>query len=164
MAPKVATLKKPVSKALAKSEVAAAISAAAHGRNELSAVTKLDPATHRRILNFLNAATRPEDLVYEKITPVEGDLDHEDNPEAHHVKRKTILDLESARKIIAYRDLEYPLGFRHLRELIEIRLDRRVIDLLLHHFSAALYGSWSVFPQNIPRRGPGGYDGVVHAP
>ena len=25
------------------------------------------------------------------------------------------------------------------------------------------FGSWSVFPQNIPRRGPGGYDGVVHA-
>jgi hypothetical protein len=29
--------------------------------------------------------------------------------------------------------------------------------------SAMFYGSWSVFPQSIPRRGPGGYDGVVHA-
>jgi hypothetical protein len=25
------------------------------------------------------------------------------------------------------------------------------------------FGSWSVFPQSIPRRGPGGYDGVIHA-
>jgi hypothetical protein len=25
------------------------------------------------------------------------------------------------------------------------------------------YGAWSVFPQSIPRRGPGNYDGVVHA-
>jgi len=162
MAPKVATAKKPLSKALVRTEAEAAASAAREV-NDLTKIIKLDSPTHRRILNFLNAATRPEDLVYEKITPVEGDLDHEDNPEAHHVKRKTILDLESAKKIIAYRDLEYPLGFRHLRELTEIRLDRRIIDLLLHHFSTAWYGSWSVFPQNIPRRGPGGYDGVVHA-
>ena len=32
-----------------------------------------------------------------------------------------------------------------------------------HHFSNSFYGSWSVFPQRIPRWGPGGYDGVVHA-
>jgi len=160
MAPKVATAKKPLPKALAKTEAAAT---AARELSDLTRVAKLDSPTHRRILNFLNAATRPEDLVYEKVTPVEGDLNHEDNPEAHHAKRKTILDLESAKKIIAYRDLEYPLGFRHLRELTDIRLDRRIIDILLHHFSAVFYGSWSVFPQNIPRRGPGGYDGVVHA-
>jgi len=35
--------------------------------------------------------------------------------------------------------------------------------MLRHVFSPAFYGSWSVFPQSIPRRGPGGYDGVVHA-
>jgi len=41
--------------------------------------------------------------------------------------------------------------------------DRRHLEILLQHFSNIFYGKWSVFPQGIPRRGPGGYDGVVHA-
>ena len=41
--------------------------------------------------------------------------------------------------------------------------DRRLLDVLLHHFSNTFFGSWSVFPQLIPRRGPGSNDGVVHA-
>jgi hypothetical protein len=37
------------------------------------------------------------------------------------------------------------------------------LEDLIRHFGYLFYGRWSFFPQQIPRRGPGGYDGVVHA-
>lgn len=125
---------------------------------------KLDPATHRRVLNFLNEAVLAEDLIYEKITPVHEHELHEDNPEELNRPRKRILNPDIARDIIEFRDREYPLGFRHLREVSELKaFNRDVLDRLLKHFSHLFFGSWTIFPQNIPRRGPGGYDGVVHA-
>jgi hypothetical protein len=126
---------------------------------------KLDTATHRRILGFLNEAVVPEDLVYERAKVIsEGDQFHEDNPEMRNVEREQILDLEIAKKIIEHRDEEFPLGFRNLKEVQLLRLfDRRHLEILFHHFGHVFYGSWSVFPQGIPRRGAGTYDGVVHA-
>ncbi len=127
---------------------------------------QVDAATHRRVLRFLNEALRPEDLVYEKPILPNPEIDpiHEDNPEERRVKREEILDPKVAAALIEFRDQEYPLGFRNLKEALAIRLfDRRHLDVLLHRFSQILYGRWSTFPQNIPRRGPGGYDGVVHA-
>lgn len=124
----------------------------------------LSPEVHRRVLQFLNEATRPEDLVHAKVAAVgEGTHVHEDNPEAAMSEPATILDLTSARKLLEFRDLEYPLGFRNLKELLPVQLDSKILEILLHYFSKMFYGSWSVFPQNIPRRGPGSYDGVVHA-
>ncbi len=127
---------------------------------------RLEPATHRRILHFLNEAIQPEDLVYEKAPLPNPEIDpvHEDNPEELRPKREKILDFEVAKDIVEFRDQEYPLGFRNLKEVLDLEVfDRRHFDVLLHHFSNMFYGSWSVFPQSIPRRGPGGYDGVVHA-
>lgn len=127
---------------------------------------RLEPATHRRILHFLNEAAQPEDLVYEKVPLPNPEIDpvHEDNPEELVPKREEILDFEVAKDVIEFRDHEYPLGFRNLKEVLDLEVfDRRHFDGLLHHFSNMFYGSWSVFPQSIPRRGPGGYDGVVHA-
>lgn len=127
---------------------------------------EVDLASHRRILNFLNQAVRPEDLAFEKVAPPnpEVDLIHEDNPEERHLRRKKLLELDVARKIIEFRDGEYPLGFRHLKELLPPKLlDPQILKDLLLYFGRRFYGSWSVFPQPIPRRGPGGYDGVVHA-
>ena len=68
---------------------------------------KLTPAVHRRILTFLNAAVRPEDLVYAKATvPAgEGDHLHEDNPEEKAALRKKLLDHETAREIIKWREI-----------------------------------------------------------
>jgi len=125
---------------------------------------KLDPSTHRRILAFLNEAVMPEDLVYKKVTiNPEEDRFHEDNPEAT-VERETIINHDVAEKIIEYRAAEVPLGFRNLKELLPIRaFDRGILEILYRHFGHMWYGSWSVFPQPIPRRGPGSYDGVVHA-
>lgn len=127
---------------------------------------KLKASIHRRILNFINQAVRAEDLVYEKmhLGHGEGDHLHEDNPEELNKKPKKILDFDTAKEIITFRDREFPLGFRNLRELMELKIfDRHRLDILLHHFSDMMYGSWSTFPVDIPRRGPGGYDGIVHA-
>ena len=128
--------------------------------------TYLDVADHRRILDFLNSAIYPEDLVYLKEPQPNPDVDpiHEDNPEELRPKRTKLLEPDMAAAILEFRDKEYPLGFRHLNDLkrLEIFADR-IWEILLHHFSSMFYGSWSVFPQPIPRRGTGGYDGVVHA-
>ncbi len=127
---------------------------------------KLKAGIHRRILNFLNQAVRPEDLVYEKIHMGHGDGDHfhEDDPETLNAKPMKILDFDIAKEIIGFRDREFPFGFRNLKEVFELKVfNRRHLDILLHHFSDMMYGSWVDFPVNIPRRGPGGYDGIVHA-
>jgi hypothetical protein len=126
---------------------------------------ELDPATHRRILKFLNDAVVPDDLVHQRVATLhEGDHIHEDYPELQKQDQETILDLDVARDVIAYRDAEFPLGFRHLGELeLLAPFKRGHLEDLIRHFGYLFYGSWSIFPQQIPRRGPGGYDGVVHA-
>lgn len=127
---------------------------------------KLEPAVHRRILNFINEAVRPEELMYEKLSLPNPEIDpiHEDSPEEQNHKRKKILDFDTAKHLIEFRDREYPLGFRNLKELLDLKsFDHRHLDILRRHFSSMFFGSWSVFSQNIPRRGTGGYDGVVHA-
>lgn len=126
----------------------------------------LEPAVHRRVLTMINDALQPEDLMYEKINTGhhEGDPIHEDNPELRIEKRKPLLDRETARRIVDLRDKTYPLGFRNFKEVLDIaRLPFRHFEDLLHHLSRIFFGSWSVFPQNIPRRGPGTSSGVIHA-
>jgi hypothetical protein len=141
-------------------------------RNAGKTTAQMDVAIHRRILNFLNEAIQPADLIYEKLPPPNPEMDHDhEEGDIHEITRqglkqdrRRILDPEIATEIIAYRDREYPLGFRNVAELRKLkRLDTSALDLLLYNFSNVFYGSWSTFPQNIPRRGPGGYDGVVHA-
>jgi hypothetical protein len=132
----------------------------------------LNPPLHRRILIFLNEAVTPEDLMYERVTVVhtegglahQGNPVHEDNPDAMHMKRKPLMSRETAVRLLEFREREFPLGFRHLNEVFA----KRIFDLerLRHLFellSDAVYGRWDTFPQPIPRRGPGGLDGVVHA-
>ena len=135
-------------------------------KNQEAKTVKLEAAVHRRVLNFLNEAIQPEDLVYEKVPLPNPEVDpiHEDNPEELKLKRKKILDFEVAKEVVEFRDQEYPLGFRNLKEVLKLKVfDRLHLDVLLHHFSSVFYGSWSIFPQSIPRRGPGIYDGAVHA-
>jgi hypothetical protein len=133
--------------------------------NQGKAAAHLELAVHRRVLNFLNEAIQPRDLVYEKLPPPNPEIDHhEGNAEPHATKHRTILDPDIAQEIIGFRDREFPLGFRNVKELLELQaFNRQHLDALRHYFSYSFYGRWSVFPQSIPRRGPGGYDGVVHA-
>lgn len=134
-------------------------------KTEISKQLKLESGFHRRILSFINEAIYPEDLVYEKmsITLGEGHMIHENHREEMHPKRKKILDVEIAKEIIEYRDREYPLGFRNLQELFDShRFDHNILEILHRHFGTR-FGQWDAFPVNIPRRGPGFIDGVVHA-
>src|SRR5215204_4656459 len=87
-------------------------------KNDATAV-KLEPATHRRILHFLNEAIQPEDMVYEKVPLPNPEVDpiHEDNPEELRLEREKILDFDVAKEVIEFRDREYPLGFRNLKEV-----------------------------------------------
>lgn len=127
---------------------------------------KFDPATHRRVLQFLNDAAWPEDLVYAKppIPNPETNPIHEDNPEETHFKRNKLVDRQMAEVILEWRDQEFPLGFRHIKEVFGLDQFRpRDWGGLFNHFSQRFFGSWARFPQSIPRRGPGMYDGVVHA-
>lgn len=127
---------------------------------------KISPAIHKRLLNFLNEAVHTQDLMYEKTrTAHEEDAPvHEDNPEELRMRRKKILPFEVAKDTLDFRDAEYPLGFRHIREFLDIKIvDNRIIEGLFFHFSDAFYGRWDEFTQDIPLRGKGTHDGVVHA-
>jgi hypothetical protein len=132
---------------------------------------QLEPAAHRRILKFLNEAVQPQDLIQEKVhapnpemEPLHEEHEDEPGPEERSLEPRRILDADIATEIIDFREREYPLGFRHIKEVLELKaFNRRHLDILQHFFSNSFFGSWSIFPQPIPRRGPGGNDGVVHA-
>lgn len=132
----------------------------------------LNPAYHRRILEFINQAVTPEDLMYEKVMAVhaegglghQGNPVHEDNPAAMKMPRRMYMSHDTAKRLLEFRDREYPLGFRNIREIVEARIfDWDRLRDLLHWLSDFFFGRWDTFPQPIPRRGPGGTDGVVHA-
>lgn len=126
----------------------------------------LEHAVHLRILNFLNRAVHPDDLIQKRSTSLNpaSDSGHHGSPEHSNGNGQMILDSDTARQVIAFRDHEFPLGFRHISELLQSDIfDLTHLELLRRHFSNSLYGRWTVFPHLIPRRGPGDYDGVVHA-
>ena len=131
-----------------------------HAREGAEEVT---PAEHRRILAFLNQAVRPEDLMIKATSAphAEGGGAREDDPDRRENGAAPVFTRGIAEKVFAFREREQPLGFRHLKELA--LLDRRMLEILRRHFADAVFGSWSTFPHPIPRRGPGSYDGVVHA-
>jgi galactose oxidase-like protein len=115
---------------------------------------------------FSMTRSQPQDLVYQKLPPPNPEMHHdgEASPADQLRDRTVILDPEIAQEIIDFRDRDFPLGFRNLKERDALEaFGRDQVDILRHVFSNLFYGSWSVFPQSIPRRGPGGYDGVVHA-
>jgi hypothetical protein len=130
---------------------------------------QLDLAVHRRILDFINEAIEPQDLMYEKAAPPNPEEDHEheaheDLPLQRSEGRRKILEPDIAEEITTFRDRDFPLGFRNVNELLKLKaFDLHHLDVLKHHFGNSSYGSWSLFPQRVPRWGPGGYDGVVHA-
>ncbi|MEO8427645.1 MAG: galactose oxidase-like domain-containing protein [Verrucomicrobiota bacterium] len=131
-----------------------------------------NPAMHRRILTFINEAVSIDDLMFERRNAVhveggfghQGNPQHEDNPDNMKMKRKMLMSRETARRILDLREKQYPLGFRNINELFAKK--QFIIKDFIHLFdlfSDTLYGRWETFPLPIPRRGPGGNDGVVHA-
>jgi hypothetical protein len=132
----------------------------------------LNPAFHRRVLEFLNQAVHPQDSMYQRAMighahaggMHQGNPLHEDNPALMKEHRKMLMSPETANRLIELRDREFPLGFRNIKELWagQIFKPDHIRDLL-DSLSDGVYGRWDVFPQPIPRLGPGSIDGVVHA-
>jgi hypothetical protein len=134
--------------------------------NKVDAKLKtIKPSVHRLILNFLNDAIRPEDLMFGRpvsvhMHPTEVHPEHHDR-DHHH---KEIIKSEIAKNILEFRELKYPLGYRHWEELLGVKGFRpEFLDDLVFLFSRETLGEWNDFPLEIPRRGNGTMDGVVHA-
>lgn len=144
-------------------------------------VTKLiaEPSVHRRILRTINNAMRPEDLLapepaiphaevagFALGTPAGDDHGPEpiDKKAEEKRKRERAAQLKFASEILKFRDENYPLGLRHVRELeAGGLLDIRRFPEQFLHLTHLVMGEWTDFPVDIPRRGNMSRDGVVHA-
>ena len=122
----------------------------------------VDAGVHRRVLDFLNAARSPEEL----MTPPPNEIPlfdprvmygmedvlhlDEDAPRRDHARLpkdgKPIMDRSLAKHVLAARDDFSPAyGFVHIRQLKDIPgLDRAILDRLFSHFSARRKGKWEV--------------------
>lgn len=122
------------------------------------------PQVHRRILNFLNSATRPKDLMYppQPIRAERGQA-QEDVPTQSEQKPGPIFDADLSKAIFHRRESFAPFGFRHTRELFEIKEVKwsDIIEKLLHYFGHRFYGHWEPFGDT--ERPDGSAFSVAHA-
>lgn len=126
---------------------------------------QMQPAQHRLLLQTLNEAVRPQELMFGKPVTAHIHPRHV-HPEHHDHRREPDPRIERrlAEKILEFRDSRYPLGFRHWQELLEIEaFIPEFLDDLVASFSPSAIGQWNDFPVTIPLRGPGITSGVVHA-
>lgn len=132
-----------------------------------------DPEAHRRILEVINAARRPEDLLPRPPAMGHGEghnvraNDHGpediDDKEVAREKKLLALRLDYAAELLAFRDKQYPLGFRNIHEFAEVELvDFRFFDIF-RWLTSYLFGAWQDFAFPIPKLGPNSYQGVIHA-
>lgn len=138
---------------------------ASHGKTEYPPCQEdiqLPASIHRDILFYLNDAVRAEDLMYGKPSTLH--IHPKDHPEHHTHKREALIDHDTASDIMQLREKAFPLGFRHINDLRVLRrFNFELLDRLIFPFSARVRGQWQEFPIDIPRRGNGTMDGVVHA-
>ena len=113
----------------------------------------LDGNVHRRILGFLNAARRPEDLMAPPQTEValidERVMQGNEDADEHRQetpKATRLLDRKLAKCVLEARDDYSPLyGFRHISQLQKIPgFDRAILDHLIWTFSPKFQGKWEV--------------------
>lgn len=122
----------------------------------------IDVKIHRRVLGFLNAARRPEDLmvpppnefllVDERVMDVDEALHHDEVRDAHghpgpkKPKTEVLLEREFAKRVLKARDDYNPLyGFRHISQLEKIPgFNRAILDRLIKLFSPSFRGKWEV--------------------
>ena len=120
---------------------------------------KIDVKVHQRILRFVNAARRPEDLMWppQKEIPLidnkvmHGVRAHEAQHGVHEapakeLKRGPLLKIELAKRVLEERERISPIyGFHHIRQLLEIKgLVARNLLTMLPVFSRAVKGEWEV--------------------
>jgi len=127
----------------------------------------IDVKVHRRILRFLNAARRPEDLMQRPIREIplhDGMLmkgvhkdEHEDELVKESKRIPLLLDKELAKRVFQEREDISPIyGFQHIRQLLEIKgFDARFFGHLTTAFSAAVHGEWeTIYDGLVPDRTP----------
>ena len=112
---------------------------------------ELHPKVHRRILEFLNRARAPGDLLevppnfHAEVLPPGRDRPFIHDPEPAH--RRPLLDHKHAAHLLEERARISPIyGFRHLDDLVRAIPEavlRRLIDILRTHFSGATFGQWT---------------------
>ena len=123
----------------------------------------IDVKVHQRVLSFLNAARRPEDLmvpppnevllVDAQVMDADEILHHDEVRDSHGhprpmERRKTevVLERELAKRVLRARDDYSPLhGFRHIGQLqTGPGFDRAILDKLIRLFSPRFRGKWEV--------------------
>jgi len=125
----------------------------------------VDVKVHRRILAFLNAARRPEELmvpppneillVDDRVMHADEILHHDEVRDSHahpgpKTKRKTgaapLLERALAKRVLQARDDYNPLhGFRHISQLEKIPgFNRAILDRLIWIFSPRFRGKWEL--------------------
>lgn len=132
--------------------------------NRETEAVNLKPAIHRRILNFVNLAARPKDLMFapQPVRGLEGP-DHEDNPEELNRKPEPIFDQKLAKAIFDKREVSGAFGFRDISELFRIdQFDRGRIARLMHLFGDATYGHWEPLGYDTQRPNGSAFS-VAHA-
>jgi hypothetical protein len=118
----------------------------------------LDVNVHRRILEFLNAARRPEDLmvpppnevllVDARVMDADEILHHDEIRESQEPKARreteVLLDRALAKRVLEARDDYNALhGFRHITQLERIAgLNKAILDKLIWLFSPRFRGKW----------------------
>jgi hypothetical protein len=129
----------------------------ANARTEnVERLERIDPQTHRRLLRFINDATRTEDLMYppQQVAGHE-EAQHEALPEPPQRPEEPLIDREAAEAILVHRDEAAPLGFLHIKQLFEIKaFHRDHLAELLHRFGHIFYGHWDTLPYDTQL--PGG--------
>jgi hypothetical protein len=123
-------------------------------------------AEHRLVLKHLNDAVRVEDIIHgmPQTTHTHPDDPHPSEHAGHDTHHKELVEGACARKMMAYKLEQYPLGFRHWKELQGIEGFRpEWLDDLVSSFSSVVLGAWNDFPVDIPQRGLMNRDGIVHA-
>lgn len=124
-------------------------------------VGRISPAHHRRVLRFINSAASPLDLMQTPLpTPPEDHLGDADIEDLRLKKPRPLLDAKAAKAIFQLREEKYPLGFRHLDEVLQ--LHHINILGLLHWLGPSLYGEWNTLPYQIVNAA-NAQVGVVHA-
>ena len=111
-----------------------------------------DEKTHRRVLNFLNQARTPEELVFvhrdKNMYMSQPVMKRPDTDEPSQEKMpKQLINIEQARHILKERDKVSPVyGFAHidqLRDKIDITKFTRYFDHLSFSLSALTFGEWN---------------------
>jgi hypothetical protein len=119
---------------------------------ELKKPLPLDARNQRRLLRFLNAAHRPEDLAYAPQNEIKAEpqetLKRPDVDEPMQERpREKLIDIKQAQRILEERDKLSPLyGFKHLDQLRELVVRERLakyLEILSMHLGSATYGQWN---------------------